>query len=226
MYSAISASPQANLNLSIHLQAAVGPSLLQGLNSLPYATSNPVGLQGAPDRFNPGGLGCLRPAPATGTAGGGKAEGYIRGLEDALKQVRGPKSKPDEERIRALLQTARQGSQNGTGPSCTAHSTQHLAATCGPQGVAIFQTASFSGGGPSQPQGAWQQGYTEGVQAALGQIRGKDSKPDEERVRALLQGARTAQGASPGQPAGLYSLRPPLCGPTPSLFGDCRGDLF
>lgn len=221
------------LNLSLSINATVGPSLLRGLDTIPNQPMGSYGLGCVPIGFNPGGLGSLRPATACGAAGGTKTDGYIQGLEDALKQVRGPKSKPDEERIRALIQGARQNRDNpqgSIGQGCSGH---QVAAFCSPQVPGPLQSSGTCPAKPqSPPQGNWQQGYTEGIEAALKQIRGKDSKPDEKRVQALLQGAKQAQGGNPGQQPGNYLQQPfislaPLPSPAfgagvPSLFSGCR----
>jgi hypothetical protein len=225
MFSSIGATPNLNLKITT-IQASAGPALLQGLNTMPYQSSISGGFCGAVTAFNPGGLGSLQPATSSGMGRGSRTDGYIQGLEDALKQVRGPKSRPDEERIRALLQAARQNREQTPGPVSPGYAANPLAAPCGQVGAPTFQSGGAS---PAGPQGSWQQGYTEGIEAALQQIRGKDSKPDENRVRALLQGARQAQSASSGQPAGanpqpalnaLMPLQPQIN--FTSLFSGCR----
>lgn len=173
---------------------------------------------------NPGGFGSL--FSSAGRNGSGRRAGYIRGLEDALKQVRGKRSKPDENRIRALLQSARQ-EQSASGGSFESRPAGHChrSQARNPFGPtpAMFGGGSGARGGSAEAE--WSQGYTQGLEAALGQIRGKQSKPDEERVRSLLQGAKQSREALFGwqndRGNGFAPVRPALC--APPLFS---GNLF
>ena len=248
-------SSTGNYNSEYNYRAQVGPSLFSGLNgfnSNPGPSAFALAVSGQQGTgllvgINPGGLGSLQPGRAVGGFGngdGGRQDGYIQGLEDALKQVHGPKSKPDEDRIRGLLEAARQsrnsnpGSGAGPAPGPGAGSGvqghhRHGGCGChhnsgsgfGGDGANFNANSANSGSGGRGPE--WSQGYTQGIEAALGQIRGKQSKPDEDRVRALLEGARQQQQQPQPQlpreamfgSTDYQSSATPFGLKTPSLFG-------
>jgi hypothetical protein len=141
--------------------------------------------------FGSGSLG----GPGGSTPGG--SSDYVRGIEDSLAQIRGAKSLPDQQRVEALLKGAKgaQNSANQGGHRFSQSSSpafgnrppnHHCQSFLGfrPGSGATRRAAAATS--PSAGEGKSPE-YIRGVQAALAEIRGKDSEPDQKRVEALLK---------------------------------------
>lgn len=129
--------------------------------------------------------------------GGRHLDGYIRGLQDSLKQVKGPQSEAagDNARVKNLLNQALQKRSGAAGAQGSMASCPPGRQAMGGHTVNININIGCSGG-PQRPQcshsggaqrgGGFAAGYREGVQAALGVVTMKPSAPDRKRIQGLL----------------------------------------